>query len=97
MTNVVVWWDFVAVDWPGEPPAIAIDVPSEVSCPDSIPLDHTKSDQEQDIASLRWRVDGVLMEEGTTAVDFTGPHTLTAIVRDERGATRTATKAIACE
>lgn len=90
-------WGFDAVSWPGEPPWISIDVPSSVSCPDEVELDHTKWDQESDIANLRWLVDGVLLDAGMTSVDFTTGHTLTAIVRDDRGATKTVTKAVACE
>jgi hypothetical protein len=40
--DLLVWLGFEAVDWPGEPPTISIDVPSTVSCPDEIDLDHTK-------------------------------------------------------
>lgn len=95
--DLLAWLGFDAVDWPGEPPIVSIDVPSTVSCPDDVPLDHTKLDQEEDIASIRWLVDGVLLEAETTSVDFTTSHELTAIVRDERGATATKTKMITCE
>jgi hypothetical protein len=37
------------------------------------------------------------MDEPVTSVEFTTGHTLTAIVRDERGATHTKTKVVACQ
>ncbi|MBX7080380.1 MAG: hypothetical protein K1X88_14380 [Nannocystaceae bacterium] len=97
LADLLAWVEFDAIDWPGEPPAIFIDVPSEVECPGTVPLEHTTWDEESDFASLRWLVDGVLLEDETTSVDFTTGHELTAIVRDERGATKTATKLITCE
>jgi len=95
--DVVAWIGFSATAWPGEPPVITIDVPSEVECPSTVELAKTATDQESDIASVRWRVDGVLLSEETTSIPFTTAHELTAIVRDERGATRTAEKSITCE
>lgn len=50
-----------------------------------------------DIAKGRRLVDGVLMDEGVPEFEFTTGHTLTAIVRDERGATKTATKELTCQ
>jgi hypothetical protein len=64
-----------------------IDVPSTVSCPDTIDLDYTASDYDDDIESARWLVDGVRMATSVTTLDFRDGHDLTAIVRDERGAT----------
>jgi hypothetical protein len=43
-----------------------------------------------------WRVDGVLLKAGTNSMVVTNAHTLEAIVRDSRGATTTARKAITC-
>ena len=96
-TEVALKWDFSAVAWPGKPPTIQIDVPSTVSCPDTVSLDATAADLDNDIESIRWLVDGVLLEESVTELDFTTSHELTAIVRDQRGATRTASKSVTCQ
>ena len=95
--DVVAWLGFSADGWPGEPPDITIDVPSEVECPSTVELEKTASDQENDIVSVRWRVDGVLLDEAVTEIPFTQAHELTAIVRDSRGATTTAVKQVGCE
>jgi hypothetical protein len=96
-TEVTLKWDFSAVAWPGKPPTIQIDVPSTVSCPDTVSLDATAADPDDDLESVRWLVDGVLIDEAVTEIDFTTAHDLTAIARDERGATRTATKSVSCQ
>lgn len=89
-------WSFGAVAWPGRPPTIEIDVPSTVSCPGSVDLDYTASDYDDDIESVRWLVDGVLMDASVARLDFTKGHELTAIVRDGRGATDTDVETVAC-
>jgi hypothetical protein len=89
-------WSFSAAAWPGRPPTIEIDVPSTVSCLDTIDLDYTASDYDDDIERVRWLVDGVLMAASVTTLDFTDGHELTAIVRDERGATETDTETVTC-
>lgn len=72
-------------------------MPSTVSCPDTIDLDYTAFDYDDDIESVRWLVDGVLMASSVTTLDFTTGHELTAIVRDERGATHTDTETVTCQ
>lgn len=94
--EVLVWWGLDATAAPEGPPTVSIDVPSQVTCPSTVTLTGTKSDPQDDIAESRWRVDGVLMSAGTTAIPFTGPHTLEYVVVDDRGATTTATKAVSC-
>lgn len=94
---VTAWLGLEVLDWPGEPPSVSIDVPAAVPCPSGVSLAATTSDPEQDVDRLRWLVDGVLLDEAMTAVDFTTGHRLTAIVRDERGATRTVSKTVACQ
>lgn len=40
--------------------------------------------------------DGVLMAPGTTSMKVSAMHTIEAIVRDGRGATKTAKKVVSC-
>ena len=96
VTVVTLTWDFHAVAWPDKPPSIEIDVPSTVSCPDTVPLDYTATDSDNDIDTVTWLVDGVLLEDSLTSLDFSQGHELTAIVRDDRGATHTAVKQVSC-
>jgi hypothetical protein len=55
------------------------------------------ADLDGDLASVRWLVDGVLMEDGITHLTITEPHQLTLLARDERGATATAVKNVSCQ
>lgn len=96
VVDVVAWLGFSAVGWPGERPSVTIEVDDEVTCPSTVMLEKTAADQENDIASVRWRVDGVLLDGAVTEIPFTEAHDLTAIVRDERGATYTKSKAVTC-
>jgi hypothetical protein len=59
--------------------------------------DGSRGDPDGDYDSLRWIVDGVLLEEIWPTIPFTESHEIKAVLRDSRGATGTATKAIACE
>lgn len=95
--EVVVWAGFHVDSWLEQPPAVSIDVPATVSCPDEIDLDHQKWDADNDIESVRWLVDGVLLEESLTSIDFTTGHELAAVIRDDRGATTTKTKEVSCQ
>lgn len=97
VADALVWLDFEEVGRVGGPPEVTIDVPASVSCPDEIDLDYSMTDQEQDIESVRWLVDGVLMHEDVEAIDFTASHKLTVVVRDSRGATTTSTKVVSCQ
>ena len=94
--EVVAWIGFNSVSWPGTPPSVNITVPSQVTCPSTVNLTKTLSDAQQDIVSVRWLADGVLLEDGVTSMPFTEAHELTAIVRDARGATYTKRKTVAC-
>lgn len=60
-------------------------------------LSKSVSDADDDIASVRWLVDGVLLEDGTDELHFTRGHELTLIVRDERGATTTDVQIVSCQ
>jgi hypothetical protein len=72
-------------------------VPTTVGCPDDVALTVDVDDAESDVTSVRWRVDGVLLDDALTSVPFTQSHELTAIVRDSRGATTTSRKQVDCE
>jgi hypothetical protein len=78
------------------PSGVAITVPNTLTCPQTRALTGTASDTDNDIASVRWIVDDVLLAPGTTSMAFTRDHDLTAIVRDARGATRTVHKHVDC-
>ncbi len=95
--DVLAWLAMNTVGWSGTPPSVNITVPATVSCPSTRTLSKTLSDAQQDIESVRWRVDGVLLQDGVTSIPFTQAHTLQAVVRDSRGATYTKTKSIACQ
>jgi hypothetical protein len=53
-------------------------------------------DADGDVESARWRVDGVLMQEGITSMALTQPHLLELVVRDARGATVTRQQNVGC-
>jgi hypothetical protein len=78
------------------PPTITITTSSTVSCPSNVPLTATTGDPDSDLDTVRWYVDDVLMVAGTTSMWTTTGHVLRAVARDDRGATTTATKTIAC-
>jgi hypothetical protein len=62
-----------------------------------VTLTKSAADADDDIASLRWLVDGVLLEDATEELHFTEAHELTLIVRDERGATTTDVEIVSCQ
>jgi len=97
MADVLLWFDLDAVAAPESPPYVVIDVPTSVSCPSNVDLEASPADPDGDVESVRWLVDGVLIDASTTTIPFTTPHTLTAIVRDERGATGTTVKEVDCQ
>ncbi|MBK8238363.1 MAG: hypothetical protein IPK74_22765 [Deltaproteobacteria bacterium] len=96
LAEVSATFDVVASSWLGSPPEAEITVPSTVTCPSTVSLTLDTDDAEADVASVRWRVDGVLLDDALTSIAFTQAHELTAIVRDARGATTTVRKSIAC-
>lgn len=89
-------FELIATSWLGSPPEAEITVASEVECPTSVALTVSTSDVENDVDSIRWLVDGVLIDSNVTTLPFTQAHDLTAIVRDGRGATTTVRKHVAC-
>jgi hypothetical protein len=67
-----------------------------VTCPSSVDLDAIASDPDDDLDTVRWYIDDVLMSASTTSVTFTQGHTVRAVAYDERSATTTAIETIAC-
>lgn len=98
LADVKVAWGFDEVATNEAPPSVSIaGLPSAVTCPDTLALSvSSASDPDNDIASLRWVVDGVLLEDPNPTISITQAHEVTAIVRDARGATTTDTKVITC-
>lgn len=80
----------------GKPPVVTNTTAATGSCGALRALGATVSDPDGDAGSVRWRVDGVLMAAGTTAMVVSGAHQVDAVVRDGRGATTTATKVVSC-
>lgn len=99
LADVDVWWQLEDDEVLEGPPSLGIGhLPSTIACPDDLPLTLAWSaDPEEDYASLRWIVDGVLLEETWPTISFTEAHEITAVLRDARGATGRATKTIFCE
>ena len=95
--EVLVWWGYNTIGVDEHPPSATIGVPSTVPCPSTKPLTKTVSDLDGDVASVRWLVDGVLLQDGTTSMQFSQAHTLQLDVRDSRGATKTAVKTVSCQ
>lgn len=95
--EVLVWWGYSGVSIEDRLPVASIGVANSVPCPSTVTLTKSVEDADDDLESVRWRVDGVLMEEGITSMEFTGPHELELIARDARGATKSAKKAVVCQ
>ncbi|MBL4683450.1 MAG: hypothetical protein JKY37_02580 [Nannocystaceae bacterium] len=94
-----VWWGLADDGVIEGPPTLSIDqLPQAIACPGELALTLTWSaDPDGDYESLRWIVDGVLLEETWPTIAFTEPHEVKAVLRDSRGATATATKTIVCQ
>lgn len=80
----------------GEPPTVAITMPSSTTCGHRETFSATTNDPDNDIVSTRWYVDDVLMDAGETYVYFNTDHDIRAVVRDARGATATDEVTITC-
>ncbi|MBK8234807.1 MAG: DUF1929 domain-containing protein [Deltaproteobacteria bacterium] len=96
-TDVVVWWGYSGVGLEAQPPEATIGVPDEVTCPSTLTMSKSVADGDDDLESVRWRIDGVLMEDGLAEMTFTEPHELELVVRDSRGATTVARKSVDCQ
>lgn len=90
------WFELTEGAVIGSPPAASIDMPSSVACGTLVDLDVDTSDVESDIASIRWEVDGVLLDGSLDEMEVNAAHLIRAIVRDARGATTVDVHAIDC-
>lgn len=97
VADVLVWWTYSSVNVEEHPPYAEINVPNTVPCPSTVALSKAVSDVDGDLASVRWFVDGVLMEDGITQLAFTQGHELRLVATDARGATRTDVEVKTCQ
>lgn len=98
IAEVGLWWSFEEETITASPPQVAVSLPSTVACPDQLELLlATGSDPDNDLASLEWIVDGVLMSETWPTIDFTASHDITAILSDARGAAASDTQTVTCQ
>lgn len=96
LVDVEVGFALLVDDVVGHPPQVTIGVPSTLTCPSTVTLTGSASDADNDLESVRWMVDGVLLDDSVTAIPFTQGHTLNLVGRDARGATKTAKKVVGC-
>jgi hypothetical protein len=94
--EVLVWLGYNNVAIADFPPQATIGGPANATCPSTWTFAKSVSDADGDLASVRWRVDGVLMDDAITSMPFTQPHLLELVVRDARGATVTQQKNVGC-
>lgn len=79
------------------PPDVDVLVPALVDCSGgATPLTASVTDPDNDVQSVRWTIDGVLMSPSVSTVVFTGPHELQVTARDGRGAATTDRRSITC-
>jgi hypothetical protein len=93
---MIAWLVLADASVTGSPPSASIDMPSSVGCGTSVDLDVDASDPDDDIARVRWEVDGVLLDDSLDSIEINAAHEIRVIVRDARGATTTDTHAITC-
>ena len=95
---MTLWWGFEEDTITASPPNVGVNLPDDVACPTTLDLLlATGTDPDSDLASLQWVVDEVLMHDLWPTIDFTEDHTITAILGDARGATRSDTKTVVCQ
>lgn len=98
VSTVKLWWSFEEDQIVESPPNVGLSLPDTVDCPDDLELTlATGTDPDDDLASLEWVVDGVLMSDEWPTLDFTQAHEITAVLRDARGATASDTKTVTCD
>lgn len=78
------------------PPAITIDIPSEVTCPSTVSLASTASDPDGDYDRVRWYIDDKLMAPSVSSITMTDDHVFRAVAFDDRGAATTAEASVTC-
>ena len=99
LADVSVGWS-LAEDMALEgPPTLGIEhLDTTIACPDDLALTlGWASDPDLDYESLQWIVDGVLLEDEYPTLTVTESHEITAVLRDSRGATGSATASVTCQ
>lgn len=97
-TETIHAWVSFDADTPAEgPPSLGIYMPGSTTCgaTESLALS-SGSDPDDDLVSLRWEVDGVLLAEEVDEIVVNQAHDIRAILRDARGATTIASHSITC-
>jgi hypothetical protein len=94
--EVLMWLGYSNVAIDDSPPVASITGATSATCPSTWAFAKSVGDADGDVESARWRVDGVLMQEGITSMAFTQPHLLELVVRDARGATVTRQQNVGC-
>ena len=99
MADVAVGWSLVEDAVLEGPPTLGIGhLPATMTRPDDLPLTLAwASDPDSDYESLQWIVDGVLLDGEYPTLSMTESHEITAVLRDSRGATGSATTTVACQ
>jgi hypothetical protein len=99
MADVAVGWSLVEDEVLEGPPTLGIaHLPATMTCPDDLPLTlQWASDPDSDYELLQWIVDGVLLDGEFPTLTMTESHEITAVLRDTRGATGSASTFVACE
>lgn len=90
------WLTFSAVTATAQPPTLALDLPSTVTCGTVVDLEAITADPDGDHEEPRWIVDGVLLAPDVHAIEVNTGHDIVAVVRDGRGAATTDTHSISC-
>jgi hypothetical protein len=84
--DVMVEVDLVDASTVSHPPEITMNLPGSASCPGHVTLDAMVSDPENDVESVRWRVNGHLMAPSVERVDIEASGTVFEVVAcDSRG------------
>ena len=77
-------------------PLAEITMPTTVACGASATLSGTFSDQDGDLESVRWYVDGVRIAAATTSITISEGHEVRAVAIDTRGAATTDVVHVGC-
>ena len=79
------------------PPEVSITTPAQVDCSGgSTALTADASDRDDDLVSVRWLIDGVLMSSSVTTLSFTTGHVLEAVATGHRAHIQMDTTAARC-
>ena len=79
-----------------EPPRASLSLPSRTTCGTAVALTGTFDDQDADLDTVEWFVDGVPLDDSLQSITINEAHDISAIARDERGAATTARATVTC-